>query len=136
MNIFLYSISPALLLLLHCPFNDERTHAHFPYATGVWSQPFINTVEDCSRDPRTVQALVILGGRILLEWLLNKAVGPPSLSQVSAERAILHILSEGEYTPRRLCAQRARTCSSHQSHHQSLPQGRGSKTSKLQCQGP
>lgn len=66
---------------------------------GIWSRSLAKKVEEWSSDPTRQRALILLGGDILLDWLLDKALSAPSASQLSAEKAICHLLADGKLPP-------------------------------------
>ena len=65
-------------------------------AAENWRRSFVSRVEEWSRSDAKNRTLVVLGGDFLLDWLLNKACSLDSVDQRTAERAVYHLLSDGD----------------------------------------
>lgn len=67
------------------------------YVAASLAQSFVGRVKDWSEHPVKSKTLVVVGGGVLLDWLLSKAGSLPSPDQLAAESAICSLLSNGAH---------------------------------------
>lgn len=85
---------PRSTTLPHAILSSEDDTSEVPPGEDL-IESFISRVEAWSSNAAKRKALVVVGGNVLPEWLLKKAVGPPSPDQAAAENAICNLLSDG-----------------------------------------
>lgn len=83
--------------LLHtCPDREFSGAQKRPCFAGAWTGSLAGQVADWAESQQKRDALILLGGYVLLDWLLDTAAtSHNSTDQATAERAVLSLLKSG-----------------------------------------